>query len=87
MIPPTATDPQRAAAEASRRWLVSWPMLIAGTIGALAGLAAILALFEWIPALDDLDRGSSNRVAGRLAFLGAVLGGFAATRLVRLLRR
>lgn len=87
VLSPTAADPRRAAAEASKRWVVSWPLLITGTIGALLGLAATLALFDSVAVLDELDRGSSNRVAGRLAFLGAVVGAFAATRLIRHFRR
>lgn len=85
--PPSRADPRGAAADARKRRLLTWPMLIVGAIGVLAGLVAGITFVGWIPALEGMNESSRSRLAGGLGFLGALMGALGARRLVLLFRR
>ena len=93
--------PSARLQQGRRNHLISWPMLIAGTIGAIAGLASFmpascaggrcqLNLFAWVPFLNGLrvPQGlTEHRTGGAFILIGAVLGAWLATRSVVFFRR
>ena len=94
-------DPNQRLAEAHKRWVISWPMLVAVTIGMIVGLIALAPfscvsgrcqplLFQWIPFLEDVTASEETiegRVGGGLGALGMFLGGWAASRVVKFFRQ
>ncbi|MFN2525590.1 MAG: hypothetical protein ABR505_04910 [Actinomycetota bacterium] len=94
-------SPAQRLQTAQNRWVISWPMLIAVTVGVLAGFVAAAPLlcedptrcqpllFRWVPFLEDVSFPSDlarGRAAGALGLIGAILGGWIASRIVRAFR-